>query len=291
MEQSANTNPFEQKAPEANLGPSVHFGEGAPSSIKKLFKPKVIFSALALVVIVELFLAYQSFNQPKDLQNKTALLGSQIKPYEIEDLVEGKIKLSAEKKEFKLNENVPVSILVSTGGHPTDGTDVILTYDRNILEASPAAVINGNTYQEFPIKDVDNQKGIIRISGLSVISKEEFSGLGILATINFKAKKVGTASVKVSFIKDETADSNIIESRYARDILSSVEGVDLVISDKGTAAAVGSCSPRVYQKCLDGKGRSGSYWCSSIADATTCNLGCYKSESSQETGCNVITTN
>jgi hypothetical protein len=188
------------------------------TNIIKWFKgPKIIFLVLALVVLVEVIFAARSLKQnppPPAPKVAKAISG-------------GKIILASPKKEYSVGESVPVSIRVSTGGHPTDGTDVVLSFDSKVLSATSSAIITGKIYPDYPVARVEGDT--IRISGISSVNGEGFNGSGVFATINFKAKAAGRAGLVISFKPGSTTDSNIVESKSAKDDLEGVTNIDLTV--------------------------------------------------------------
>lgn len=145
-------------------------------------------------------------------------------------ITNGKISLVSAQSVYKVGSQIPVSVRVFTGGHTTDGTDLILKYDPKSLEASESSVIKGNIYQEFPSLEVNQSTGTVKISGITGTNQKGFSGLGNLAIINFKAKASGQTKLMVDFKKNSTNDSNIIDSGTSKDLLGSVDDLSLTIN-------------------------------------------------------------
>lgn len=181
--------------------------------------PKIIFVILGVIILVELVLAIKYLRQPGPLP-----------PPVVTPISSGNVELLAKQKTYKVGENIEVLVKVSTGGYPTVGSDVILHYSPQSLKTNAASINLGNLYSEYPMKVVDEGAGTIRISGISADRRREgFSGVGILATIVLKAVAVGSTSVTVEFEPDNTADTNLIESKDSKDILSKVTNLDLII--------------------------------------------------------------
>lgn len=182
---------------------------------------RLIFVILGAVVLVELVLGIKNFLKPVPAVSKVE------RPAPI---TTGKISLVSPQTSYKVGSQIPVSVRVFTGGHTTDGTDLILKYDPKTLEASESSVIKGNIYQEFPALEVNQTTGTVKISGITGANQKGFSGLGNLATVNFKAKAAGATALKVDFRKGATDDSNIIESGSSKDLLGSVDDLTLTIN-------------------------------------------------------------
>lgn len=181
--------------------------------------PKLIFVFLAVIILIEVVLAVRYLSQ------KTP-----PPPPKLQPISGGRIVLIADKKDYKAGENIVVSVRLSTGGQPTDGTDLVLRFDPKVLETSNAAVTQGRIYSEYPMKSVDSIEGLIRISGISSIRKKSgFNGVGIFATINFKAVGSGKTTLRIDFTPDLTSDSNVLGTKNAKDILEEVFNLDLEI--------------------------------------------------------------
>lgn len=217
-----------------------------------LFSAKVIFLAIGLVVLLELFFGIKMLTKP------TIRIGK------AENLTVGKIVLSSSNQSYKVGENVSIDIRISTGGHTTDGTDLVLKYDPNFLEATGNNIFDiGDVYSQYPNVNIDPKNGLIRISGVS--DDEGFNGTGDFATLNLKAKKDGSTNLSVDYTPSSTSDSNIIETNTTKDILGQVFDLDLNIGT-GTNAQISvpkeqKCTT-FTQICTTKVGRKGTQKCS-----------------------------
>lgn len=191
-------------------------GEG--NLVKNL--PKLIFAVLGVVIVFELIQGYKTLKSSNlsftpNLQNSAG----------------AKIELQSPKNQYSVGEKIPVTISVFTGGKPTDGTDVILFYDPNLIEATGSGLFTkGTIYSDFPIATSNPSKGQILISGITSLSQSGFNGAGIFGILNLTAKASGKTTVQVDFKPNTTTDSNIVESLSAKNILTSVKNLDLVIN-------------------------------------------------------------
>lgn len=141
----------------------------------------------------------------------------------------GRITLLAAQKDYKLNENIKVTIGLSTGSSVTDGADVIIKYDPGVLEATAGAFEKGPIYPEYPNIQINSSTGVIQLSGISSTSGAGFQGVGIFGRLSFKAKSAAVTTLSVDFAPSSTSDSNIIESKSGNDILESVGNLELMI--------------------------------------------------------------
>lgn len=183
--------------------------------------PKIIFVILAAIILIELVLGIRYLSQ------KTPPPAAPQRPREISG---GSIVLAALQRDYQVGENIAVKVRVSTGGHSSLGTDLVLRYDPTILEASSSAITVGKIYNEYPMRVVDEQEGLVKISGIGSLSeKQSFNGSGIFATINFRALKTGKTNLLIDYTAKATNDSNIINNQTNEDILEEVGNLDLNI--------------------------------------------------------------
>lgn len=266
---------MENFSPENILNQKQEKIKGSLFSLNPLFSLKTLFIILGLVILVEIVMAGRIF-----FNSTPPSLGVVLQP-----LSSGKIVLITPQKQYQINEEIPVTIRLFTGGYETDGADVILKYDPEILEGSPSSVITHDLYSDYPFKLID--KGLVQISGIN--SSSGFNGMGNFATVTFKAQKVGKVTISVEFLKGRTDESNITKSRVSEDILDSVQSLDIDVTQNASdnnRERLG-CSEAFYQSCMDASGKSGAYWCSSITDGNNCKIGCFKDQKLQALGCRI----
>lgn len=192
--------------------------EAVKSNKKWFLTWKIIYPVLGIVVIVELALGVKTLlaplPKPKPIQ--------QVQP-----VADGRIILAGAKKSFNVGSNIPVRVNVFTGGHTTSGSDVIMRFNPKALEA--VSFTKGKIYNDYPLINMDNKAGLIRVSGIAPAGKKGFAGGGDLGIVNFKAKQAGQTSVTVDFKKGATYDSNVMGIVDSQDILGSVTNLNLTI--------------------------------------------------------------
>lgn len=177
---------------------------------------KIVLAILAIIIIGELIWA-----------GMTLISGSkviQIAPQPVPQQP-AKITLQADKQSLKIGEVATVNILVDTGGRNTDGTDVILNFDPKTLSADK--VTSGTIYPNYPVNSVD-PAGRVSLSGITSVDKS-FSGAGVLGTVTFKAVSLGKTTVALDFSLGNTTDTNVIESKTTKDVLTKVDNLTLQI--------------------------------------------------------------
>lgn len=191
--------------------------------VKNLPVIKIIFAILAVIVVGELIWAGMTLVSKSRVQNPVLDAITQNTQPAVQQ--PAKIALQANKQSLKTGETVTVNILVDTGGRNTDGIDVILNFDPKTLSADK--VTTGTIYPNYPVNSVD-PAGKVSLSGITSVDKS-FSGTGVLGTVTFKAVSLGKTTVALNFSLGNTTDTNIIESKTTKDVLTKVDNLTLQI--------------------------------------------------------------
>jgi len=109
---------------------------------------------------------------------------------------------------METGRTLAVEVKINTGGKNISSADAVVVFDSTLLEVS--SVEEGLF---FPTTTSDTSVlGEVKIYGVAD-SNAPKTGTGVLATINFKAKKAGTARLTFSCQSGSTADSNINEGQ------------------------------------------------------------------------------
>lgn len=192
---------------------------------------KKIIILVGVVIVIELIGAYfyMNRNTPPAKTTKSPTV-SLAKPSSTEPIVT--IDLQSSKSSIKVGEKVEITAVI-TSPLPTDGTDLVVIYNPKLLKIVPdaktkAPLKTGTLYDDYPSNIVDEKNGRISVSGISLNDKSTPT-IGEFGTLTFKALASGPTVVVLEFVPDKTTDSNVIESKTARDILKGVKNVDLNI--------------------------------------------------------------
>lgn len=226
-----------------------------PSSWKKKL-PWLFLGILVLIIVGEAWWGFQTFYGP----NQSAKPADE----QITNLSDPQLVALSSKSQFQIGDIVPITVKVVTGGKSTDSTDLVLKYDPQYLEASGSGFVEiGRIYPDYPVANFDNVRGVAQVSGASLSSESGFSGIGTFATLNFKAKAPGKTKVTIEHNPGSTADSNIVLSGTAKDILSQVTNADIIIETNSAVSepseSAVSCSG-YYQYCQVGD-KTGKQFC------------------------------
>lgn len=203
---------------------------------------RAILPILIIVIVIELILGAKTLLTPIPAAGKIVGYGP------------GEVSLISNKQNYKVGDDVAVAIRVSTGGHATVGTDISIKYDPNYLSAPTRAnFLRGQIYQDYPIINVDNNLGVVKISGIDSPGQSGFSGIGVMGELIFTAKKTGQSSVTIDYQKGATNKSNIIENKTAKNILENVYNLNVNINDGGLFSSDNANKkPNLLPEAVDG---------------------------------------
>lgn len=182
----------------------------------KLLTKRNIFIALGVIIALEIIWAGLTLLKPTPPSTRVS-----------EEAVPKitAVSLRSPKTNLKVGEKVTVDINLSSGSR-VDGADLVINYDPKILSAE--LVVAGAIFRDFPSNKVDEKLGRITVSGIT----DQIGGVladGLFGSVEFMAKKVGTARVSVEFTPGSTADSNLTESGTGQDILEKVNDLEINI--------------------------------------------------------------
>lgn len=183
--------------------------------------PKIVFIILGIALLIEVVYAIRVLTSPTP--SSLPVSKSVVQPGAV-----GKISLTVPQTDIRVNEIIPVSVMIDTGSHTVDGVDLIVSFDPKILEVTSGGLVKGSIFDEYPLMSLDPKKGLISISGISNF-KNSFKGTGQFATINLRAKVSAKTSLTIDFNKGSATDSNLVETATSKDILEVVSNLELNI--------------------------------------------------------------
>lgn len=191
-------------------------------NFKKLFTgPKIIFVILGIIILAEVIYAFKILSfppAPSPVPRRSAAVVTSS----------GVISLNVPKTNYVVNEKIPVSVRIDSGGRTLDGADLIIRFDPKVLEATPGSLIAGSIFDEYPLLSADMKKGLVSVSGVNS-TRAGFKGTGQFITVNFKARAKGNTSLIIDFEKGSTSDSNLVETETSKDILETVGNLELSV--------------------------------------------------------------
>lgn len=221
---------------------------------------RIVIVVLVIGVLAEVFFGAYTLFSPSS-SNKLSIL-----PQKVSEMRSSQLSLVPDKKNYKTGETVTVDVKLFTGGYTTDSTDLVVKYDPAFLQAPSNNFAEvGQIYSEYPAVQVDAKNGMVGISGITLPGKSGFSGVGTFAKLNFKALKDGQTQLSIDYQPDSTADSNVVLAGSTKDVLGSVQNVDINISANpgNNSVAQGQSCDSFVQSCQDSNGKGGTQVCKS----------------------------
>lgn len=203
-----------------NQSPLVYRAPETEIKQKPWFKTwRLVYPVFAIVLLVEIIVGLKTILTPlpKAAHKK------------IQPITLASMQLISAKKEVNVGEIIPVKIGIWTGGNITSGTDLIMRFDPKVLEVGPANFIKGKIYDDYPIINIDNKEGLIRISGITAIGKRGFGGIGEFGEVSFKSISKGKTAITIDFKANSTDDTNVTSSLDSKDVLGGVSNLNLTV--------------------------------------------------------------
>lgn len=193
--------------------------------LKHLLTQRNIFIVFGVAVALEIIWASWTFLKPAAVSN----IGEQQNTPVSQPTV---VTLSAAKTSLTAGEKVTVEINVSSN-KKTDGTDLIITYDPQLLSVETVGtgknpITAGTIYPDYPLNSLDSALGRITISGITG-SPGGVLADGLFGVIVFQAQSAGLANINLDFSPGATVDSNVIESGTGKDLLDQVNNLQINI--------------------------------------------------------------
>jgi len=142
------------------------------------------------------------------------------------------LSLSPASKTVGIGQSFNVTVLLNTGSSNTDAADVIINYDAARLQLVTSTA--GTLYDETTENSVATP-GKVTIRAKTTATSY-FSGSGVFATLTFKGKALGAATVSFDFQGlNIGTDCNVA---YAgSDILGSVANASYTVQQEATGEA------------------------------------------------------
>lgn len=135
-------------------------------------------------------------------------------------------------KAYNVGSDIVLSILVSNGSMPASGVSGLISFPANLVSISSISTDDSIVSHWIQEPSFSNSTGHINFE--TVLLSGFTGNLGKLITITFKAKAVGTASIKFIAGSLVTADDNV------SDVLLNSEGTSITITKMGVNKPVPS---------------------------------------------------
>ena len=199
------------------------------SSYKKI---GVVYGFLVILVVIALGVRFFQSTKLKssDVTKETVKTKTSDKKVEKKADWTGNISLVSDATSYKVGDNIDLTVLFEAKGKKLDGADFVLIYNPEILNA--IGFSEGKAFSIFPRKDIDNEKGTVKVTALDSTSKEQFGAEKVtLGVIQMQAKSAGTATVNFDFSAGGTNRTTLIEQGTSQNILGLAEGITIRVTE------------------------------------------------------------
>ncbi len=193
-------------------------------------KKKVILTIifLAILPLITTGLTLMSIKNTQSVNsNAEAILPNINPPY---------VRLVTDKNSFKVGDDIPVHILVNTGGEQTLESHFVIAFDQSVLNINPEDLQNNNIY---PVKDIETIASGKAIFSLFAKNEAGYSPISLpleleVATLHFHA--IGSSkTTKIDLVVSQIDETTSIISSFPdpkideTNILRATEGVSIII--------------------------------------------------------------
>lgn len=131
------------------------------------------------------------------------------------------IYLQAEKENYVLGETFNLLVMVKSEGEVIDGVEFILEYDPQTISIGEPEL--GTFFSLYPQKEVDQEKGTIRLAAIQSPDEHKELNEEIIVSLPITTLKSGTTIL--TFIKDKTH----IAAYGGQDLLGKEENLTLKV--------------------------------------------------------------
>lgn len=121
---------------------------------------------------------------------------------------------------FSSGSSYQVGIIVNSAERSLDGADIIIRFDPTKVQVEGTKITTGNLFEDYIVNSVDNVRGQIKVGAVTFTSKPV---AGLLGTFRFTPLAKGVVEFTFDFAPGATTETNLAESKTARDILGKVE--------------------------------------------------------------------
>lgn len=196
----------------------------APSKSFNVFKWLIILISIILILI----LGYELYNGLKPLLASKA--NSNLSGSNSNINSAPKIYLTTDKINFKVGENIVIKVILDSGNYKAQSFDAIIKFDPQVLIAPNLTAKTSPTFSLYPVANIDQEKGIVAISGTMGVDKPGFKGQSEIASFILQALKKGTTQISVEYSPNSTTKSNIIDQETARNVLQTTKSLEININ-------------------------------------------------------------
>lgn len=137
------------------------------------------------------------------------------------------LSLTPSSQDVEVGQTFTTDLVVETGDNQTGGVGAIISFPSDRLEV--VSIETKPVFPDYPLSEYDNGTGTVKISGIVQSLDQLVSGQQTVATIQWKAKRGGSAEIAFQFSPGSTTDSNVAVTTGNGDALSSVQNATVNI--------------------------------------------------------------
>jgi hypothetical protein len=133
----------------------------------------------------------------------------------------GAISIIASKQKYRVNEQINLQVVVNVDNKVIDGAEFELKYNPQLIRIDELQ--QGTFFPLYPKKDIDVDRGTIKLIALQNPGENNSASELVLATIQATALDKGTADIQ--FVKEKTH----LAGYGGQELLEKLENLSLII--------------------------------------------------------------
>jgi len=130
------------------------------------------------------------------------------------------LSLSPTSQSAAVGGTFDVNVVLNTGGAACNSTDVILTYNPQIIKVQSVSFGASPLFVSSNVSTPDNTNGKLILNSSVMSSAFAYNGTGTLATITFKGEATGSSAVTFTCTAATTNGDTNVWNTQAQDIVS-----------------------------------------------------------------------
>lgn len=130
------------------------------------------------------------------------------------------LSLSPASQSAAVGQTFDVNVVLNTGGAACNSTDVILTYNPQIIKVQSVSFGSSPLFVSTNTSTPDNTNGKLILNSSVMSSAFAYNGTGTLATITFKGEATGSSAVTFTCTAATTNGDTNVWNTQAQDIVN-----------------------------------------------------------------------
>lgn len=184
---------------------------------------------LVVIVLVILLVGILVIRQQRRLPESVSTTNTtEATPTVIKEVPPGVYTIEIAPKSIKVGESTSANIMFSAKDKNITGTDVILRFNPEYLEAEED-VVTGDFFSNYPRKEISSKDGLVKVTGFSPVNGSVEDRSVSVFTVKLKGKKAGSTKIGFDFQLGKTNMTNIVEKGTSKNILGQVKEAIVLI--------------------------------------------------------------